>query len=298
MNNYPTLRQLQYLCAIDKYMNFRIAAEECFITQPTLSAAIKEMEQLLGNQVLDRTNRKKIIFTPFGQEVVQTAKAILPQLDQLTANAQRLSEPLSGLIRLGIIPTIAPYLLPDILPILQNKFPKMAFKITEDLSASLVDKIQEGDLDLILMAFPYDTEKLETFSLLKENFYCACPPDYFPNKKSLKTDDLKNHHLLLLEDGHCLRDHALESCKLQLPNDQKLLSATSLQTILQMVAQGYGITLLPKMVVDTKILPQNIKIIPLKNPTPTREIGFAWRKGSPQVSNIQAISKEIKAHLK
>ncbi len=298
MNNFPTLRQLQYLCAIDTHMNFRLAAEECNVTQPTLSAAIKEMESLLGNSVLDRSNRKRIIFTTFGKEVLKTAKSIIPQLEQLSANALRLSEPLSGLIRLGVIPTIAPYLLPEILPLLQKSFPKMTFQITEDLSAHLVDKLNAGNLDLILMAFPYDVANFKTLSLYKEKFYCACLKDSFSNQTSIKPEKLKDHPLLLLEDGHCLRDHALESCKLQQPADQKMLSATSLQTILQMVAQGYGITLLPEMVIKSSILPKVIKILPLKNPVPTREIGFSWRRNSPQSENITAVTKVIKTGLK
>ena len=273
-------------------MNFRLAAEACFVTQPTLSAAIKEMEMVLGVPVLDRTNRKKIIFTPFGKAVLKTADKILPEMDYLIANAQRLAEPLSGSMRLGVIPTIAPYMLPQILPPLQNQFPKMEFQITENLSARLIEKLHTGDIDMALMAFPYNIEGLEEEFLFKENFYCACLKNTFSDKK-ISVQQLSDHHLLLLEDGHCLRDHALESCKLQQPVDQKMLSATSLQTILQMVSQGYGITLLPEMVINTETIPKNIQILPFKSPAPTRKIGLAWRKNSPQQDNIKAVIKEI-----
>jgi LysR family hydrogen peroxide-inducible transcriptional activator len=298
MNNYPTLKQMQYLLALAEQKNFRKAAEMCNVSQPTLSAAIKEMENLMSADVLDRSRHKKVVFTPFGEEAIKTAKIILPSLDQLKESAKNLSAPLSGPIRLGLIPTIAPYLLPTILPFLQRSFPNIEWQISEGMSASLVTKMNEGSLDLAIIAFPYDIGDLAHKVFFEEEFICAARKDSFGKKKTLTLSDLEDKKLLLLEDGHCLRDHALSACKLQHKREEKALSATSLQTLIQMVGHGYGITLLPAMMIEAGTMPKDVKLYRFKSPKPTRKIGVIWRKNSPNLLDLKEISNSLNKRLK
>lgn len=297
MSNSPTIKQLQYLQALASEGGFQKAADKCFVSQSTLSAGIKEMENLLGLPVIDRQSRKKLSFTSFGEEVLNTSKVILTQIDNLTARAQNLSAPLSGPFRLGIIPTIAPYLIPNILPTLQKTFPKMEFHIVEDLTAHLIEKVEDGDVDLAILAFPYETPHLKQQVLYDEAFYVAAPKGLFNAKQKLSMSDLEQHALLLLEDGHCLRDHALSACNLVPDKNKKTLSATSLLTLIQMVAQGNGITLLPQMVVKEGFLPKEIDIVEFKKPYPTRQIGLCWQDKSIRRDNIQAVLQSLKLTL-
>lgn len=298
MQHYPTLRQFQYLEALHRTGSFRKAAEACHVTQPTLSAGIQEMENLIGLPLLDRSNHKKLIFTDIGKQVLKTGQQIFPHLDALMGQATAMAKPLSGRFRLGIIPTIAPYVLPHILPVFKKSFPAMQFEITEGMTATLLHALQEGDIDMALMAFPYETPNLSQEIFFKEPFLCAAPQKSF-TKKSIKREDLKNQTVLLLEDGHCLRDHALAACALlePQPNDNPL-KATSLQTLIHTVAQGYGITLLPQMMVKNTTLPRNISLIPFQNPAPSRQIGVAWRPKDPLLPNIQAVTETLKKSLK
>lgn len=297
MSALPTLRQLQYLLMLRKTMNFRRAAELCFITQPTLSAAIREMENLLGVDVLDRSRRKVVVFTPFGLQVVETANKIVPHVESLKTKAQRMKEPLSGPMRIGLIPTIAPYLLPDFLPTFQKSFKNIDFQIIEDVSAGLIEKLHSGLIDFAIMAFPYETENLNQMTLFEEPFYCAAKPQTFDKKDKISPHDLQGKKILLLEDGHCLRDHALSACYLQAPKDKKTLSATSLLTLIQMVDQGYGITLLPEMSIKQGLIPKNVEIFPFKSPAPARKIGVCWRKKDPQEINILTVMQMLETTL-
>lgn len=298
MNNFPTLKQMQYLLALHADKNFRKAAEKCNISQPTLSAAMKEMESLLGADVLDRSQHKKVIFTAFGKEVLATARQVLPLLENLKESAKNLSAPFTGSIRLGLIPTIAPYLLPTILPVLQKTYPNIEWQIIEGMSATLAQKMKGGALDLAIIAFPYDIENFAHQIFFEEEFYCAAPAGYFGKKKTISYDDLEDKKLLLLEDGHCLRDHALSACQLQNKREEQALSATSLQTIIQMVGHGYGITLLPKMVVTSSVIPKNVILHPFKAPKPTRKIGMIWRQNTPNLLDLKDITKTLRLTLK
>lgn len=297
MRNLPTLRQLQYLLTLYETKNFGRAAEKCNVTQPTLSAGIQEMEILLGLPVLDRSRRKIVVFTAFGLEVVETAKKILPQMDILLEQANRLSQPLSGPMRLGLIPTVAPYLLPKFLPDLQKNFPDIDFLITEDVSANLVEKLNSGQIDLAIMAFPYNTTGLNHIAFFEEDFYCAAPKNTFKKGQNLTPESLKKQKLLLLENGHCLRDHALSASNLQNIHTQKSLSATSLHTLIQMVDQGYGITLLPEMVINQGFIPKNIEMHRLKKPVPTRQIGALWRQKDPNEFDIKTVIERLRKGL-
>ena len=293
MKNYPTLRQLQYLKAIDETKNFGRAAIKCNVTQPTLSSAIKELENILGVLVIDRSQHKKVKITPYGQKLIKSSKEIFKELDGVLQQAIEENKPLSGLFRIGFIPTIAPYLLPQILPLLQNKFKNMQFEIIESVSAQLVEKLDTGDLDLAIMAFPYDLPNLRHAILFEEPFFCAAKKNTFKNK-TISLSDLDDHKILLLEDGHCLRDHALTACKLQKREDKNTLSATSLLTLSQMAGQGYGLTLLPKMVMNAGAIPDTVEIYKFSSPAPTRTIGVAWRPYSPIDKNINAVCDFLK----
>jgi LysR family hydrogen peroxide-inducible transcriptional activator len=289
----PTIKQLQYLQALATSGNFLRAANKCNVSQSTLSAGIMEMENLLGLPVIDRKNRKKTTLTPFGEDVLKTANNVLDQMDALTSRAKNIATPLSGPFRLGLIPTIAPYLLPTILPQLQKAFPKLEIHITEDLTAHLIDHLEQGLIDLAILAFPYETPNLKQVIFYEEPFFAAAKKGAF-KKEKISTQDLENHHLLLLEDGHCLRDHALSACKIELSTNQKSLSATSLLTLIQMAAQGNGITLLPEMVIKQGFLPKSLELTPFKTPKPTRQIGAAWRERSLQNETIKAVLQTLK----
>jgi len=294
MINLPTLRQLQYLTALAETKNFGKAAQACFITQPTLSQAIMEMETILGAKVLDRSKRKLVTFTPFGLDVIKTTKNIIPELEAMMDSAKQMQEPLSGVMRLGIIPTIAPYLLPSFLPNLQKHFPKMEFQITEDMSHHLIENLEDSKIDIALMAFPFDTKDFKITSLFKEEFLCAAPKNTFQPKQELNITDLDEHNLLLLQDGHCLRDHILSACQKTDMATNQTLQATSLQTLIQMVGQGYGLTLLPAMVAEQGGISKNVTLHSFKNPKPTREIGLIWQGNSYKSANITAVIKHLK----
>lgn len=292
MNARPTLRQLSYLIALEDESSFSRAALLCHVTQSTLSAGIKELEDILGQSLVNRAGRK-ISLTPLGEEISVKAREILHDIDALCARARATQAALSGVLRVGVIPTIAPYFLPRILPELTRRFPALELQLFEDLSAHLLEKLHQGRVDALLIAFPYETDGFEKRELFREDFYVAAPKDKnLPETLSLH--DLKPEELLLLEDGHCLRDHALDACKLQLPNTRKTFSATSLATLIQMVAHGYGITLLPEMVVRQAAFPDTITIIPFTSPAPSRTIGIVWNKNSPQSRDVLALIEAFK----
>jgi len=297
MNNYPTIRHFQYLRALEQTNNFAKAAEECLVTQPTLSAGIKEMENILGLPLIDRGTGKKMLFTAYGRDVLQTAHQIMNNLEALGDITRERAKPLSGPFRIGLIPTIAPYLLPTILPYLQKHFPDMDFQITEKMSHILVEQLEQGLLDYVIMAFPFDTPSLMQDMFFEEPFLCAAPHNTF-KAKTITLNDLDDHKILLLEDGHCLREHALSACRLQNIHEKQTFSATSLPTLVQMAAQGYGLTLLPEMMVKNEILPDSLSLYKFKKPLPTRTIGGLWRPSSTKNNNIQAVHKKLRPLLK
>lgn len=292
--NLPTIRQMQYLVALKEELSFSRAAHVCAVTQSTLSAGIKELENILGHPVIDRSKRK-VIFTALGQDIVQESRDIIEKAQRITERANQLSAPMTGPMRLGVIPTIAPYLLPDILPVIKQKYPHLELQLYEDMSERLIDALRRGDIDVALIAFPFDTPDTTQKLLFEEDFFLAVPrgrPMPF-DIKNIKPDDLDPGELLLLEEGHCLSDHALSACGLQLPKRRKAYSATSLSTLLQMVASGYGITLVPDMAVKARTIPHNVDILNFANPSPRRQIGFCWRPGSPRIQDFLRLGKLV-----
>jgi LysR family hydrogen peroxide-inducible transcriptional activator len=295
MENLPTLRQMQYLLALADHRSFQKAADICAVTQSTLSGGLRDMEQILTSPVIDRTNRKQVRFTPLGEDIIREARSVVAAMQSITYRARTLTKPLSWPIRLGVIPTIAPYLLPRILKPLQDALPDLDLHIHELRSAAIVDKIHDGSLDLALMAFPYDTKGLAERTICTEEFICAAPPGYFAGKKSVTLHDIEGEKLLLLEDGHCLRDHALDACRLKPIAEMKTFSAASLSTLIQMVHQGYGITFLPAMAAEADaLLPRKLTLRSIRGVAPTRKIGLAWKKGALREKDIGIVAATLK----
>jgi LysR family hydrogen peroxide-inducible transcriptional activator len=278
----PTLRQLQYLKLLAEHGSFSRAAEAAFVTQPTLSAGVQELEKALGAQVVDR-GRSGVILTPIGEEAVQRAKDILARAEDLVQAARSAGQPLTGRFRLGVIPTVAPFLLPKALPILRERFPKLSLYLREDLTHRLIAALKAGALDAALIALPYDISGLETAHLSDDELVAALPPNHpLCAGGPVEPDDLEDETLILLEDGHCLRDHALSICGMEPPKlGEEGFAATSLHTLVQMIGSGLGCSLLPAMAVDAGLAEDaNVAVRPLAGDGSRREIVIAWRKGS------------------
>ena len=294
MQNLPTFRQLQYLSALAEHGSFHKAADACAVTQSTLSGGIKDMEDILRGALIDRSSRRSLRLTPLGEEVLREGREMLTRMERLTAKSRAQTEPFAWPLRVGIIPTIAPYLLPRILTPLHKALPKLDLHIHELRSEPLVERVENGALDLAILAFPYDVKRLNHKIVSREKFVCAAPPGAFPKRRSVSMGDLAEQKLLLLEDGHCLRDHALAACKLQPLRETKTLSAASLSTLIQLVHQGYGVTLLPEMAVsNSAALPKGLRLLPFSSGAPVREIGFAWNERAPRARDISILLKEM-----
>lgn len=287
----PSLRQLSYLIAVENTGSFILAAQECNVTQSTLSAGIKELESILNQSLIIRS-RKKAALTPFAQDIAKKSRQIIESVDEIVTIAHQIHAPLSGTVRLGVIPTIAPYLLPNLLKTVEKQYPTLNLQIFEDLSERLIEQTVHGNIDVLLLALPYDTRGLETFDIFEEDFVLASPksrqiPAY------LSITDIRPDDLLLLEDGHCMRDHALAACNLQQPRRKKTFGATSLATLIQMVNSGHGTTLLPQMAVVQQHIPSNISISWFRSPPPKRKIGLAWRKNHPRHEEFKLLGEMI-----
>lgn len=291
MINLPTLKQLRYLAAVAETRHFGRAAEACFVTQSTLSAGIQELEAILGATLIERTKRT-VMLTPLGTDITARAHRILSQAEDLATVAAADREPLSGLLRLGAIPTIGPYLLPRVMPALRRAHPRLKLYVREDQTARLIERLAGGDLDAVLLALPFDVGELETRVIGDDPFWVACPPDHrFCGKKRVAADELAAEDLLLLEDGHCMRDHALAACRLRDSAASGDFQATSLYTLAEMVAAGFGLTLLPGMAVDSGLLRDcAVAVRRLAGPGARRRIGLAWRRSSPRGPEFEVLA--------
>ncbi len=275
----PSLKQLRYLVALEEHRHFGRAATACFVSQSTLSAGLKELEAALDSALVERDNRT-VVFTAVGLEVAQRARRVLREAEELAELAAKGREPLSGRLRLGVIPTIAPYLLPRTLPYLRKAYPKLQLYLTEDLTGRLLTLLQDGTLDLVLIALPYHAGEVETLPLFKDGFQLVTRKDNpLAQKKTVALADLKDANLLLLAEGHCLRDHALAACRL--PHADSGFASASLNTLVEMVAGGLGITLLPDMAVPAHV-PKSGELVarPFDRGGAGRQIGLAWRTTS------------------
>lgn len=300
MNPLPTLRQLRYLVAIDDHRHFGHAAEACSATQSTLSAGLQELETLLGATLVERTKRR-VLMTALGAEVTTRARKLLRDADAITELVRASGPPLSGPLRLGVIPTIGPYFLPRILPPLRAAYPNLRLILREDLTARLLDRLGQGDLDLVLLALPYRAEEFVFETLFSDPFVLACRADHpFARMSPLPPAAEMEKELLLLEEGHCLRDHALAACHLSpipsdAPGEEERILATSLTTLVQMVDGGLGITLLPQMAVESGILKgTDLVTRSLGAKAPARQIGLAWRASSPRDKEFRLFGREVK----
>lgn len=281
----PTLRQLQYLKLLGEHGSFSRAAEAAHVTQPTLSAGVQALETVLGAPVVDR-GRQGVILTAVGEEAARRAQDVLARAEDLVQAARSAGRPLSGRFRLGVIPTVAPFLLPRALPVLRRAYPELKLFLREDLTGRLVAGLKAGTLDAALIALPCDIAGLETAKVADDELVAAAPADHpFARGGEVSAGALQAQDLILLEDGHCLRDHALAACRLDQPRPpggaEGAFAATSLHTLVQMVGSGLGVTLLPAMAVDAGVAgdaPVTIRRLQAK--APSREIVVAWRAGS------------------
>ena len=303
MLNSPSLRQWQYLIALAENRHFGHAAEACFVTQSTLSAGIQELETQLDAALVDRTKRK-VVLTPLGEELAGRARELLGQAEDMVLLARAASVPLSGPLRLGVIPTISPFLLPRVLPNLRRRFPDLKLFLREDLTARLIEQLQNGKLDLLLIALPYESGALDSMTLFDDDFLLACRNDHpLAKRNAVKLDDLADAQLLLLEDGHCLRDHALAACRLPPSPRRDGFAATSLHTLVQMVDSGLGVTLLPRLALDAGILRGTDVITrPLsdgqKDGGAARHIGLAWRRGTQRAKEFTLFGEALVAAMR
>lgn len=293
-----SLKQIKYTLAVGRTLHFRRAAEECNISQSALSTALQDMEQQLGFPVFERDN-KKVLITPLGQEVLDKASSIQVQVEDIMRLGQTHGKVLSGPLSMGMIPTIAPYLLPRLLPGLNSEYPYLQLNVTEQQSHVLVDSVRRGELDCAVLALPYNCEGLLTFSFWHENFYWVSHRDLAPSSQPvMHADELADHRLMLLSEGHCLKDHALAACHLDSQATHSL-SATSLTTLIQMVIGKMGSTLVPEIAIDQLVETHHELVkLPLDEPGPHRELAFIIRPNYPNVKNIEALMKLASEELR
>jgi LysR family hydrogen peroxide-inducible transcriptional activator len=275
------LRDLKYLVALADLRHFGKAADACFVSQPTLSTQIRKLEDELGVALVERAPRK-VMLTAAGQDVVQRARRIVAEVDEMKEAARRSMDPESGSLRLGVFPTLGPYLLPHVVPQLRERFPQLELLLVEEKSDVLLQRLREGKLDAALLAMPLHDDQLHAQLLFEEPFFFAAPRNHaLAAKKRLSMAQLSDETLLLLEDGHCLRDQALDVCRLAGAHEKSGFRATSLETLRQMVAAGVGVTLLPALSVHEPIAQSpNIQLVPFRDPPPSRQIALVWRKSS------------------
>ncbi|MEX1108514.1 MAG: hydrogen peroxide-inducible genes activator [Dongiaceae bacterium] len=295
MNGLPSLRQLRYLVALADHGHFARAADSCHVTQSTLSVGIQELETKLGAPLVERRGRRTLL-TPLGDEIARRARALLADATDLVETARSGREPLTGTIQLGVIPTVSPYLLPRILPELRRRYPKLRLYLTEDQSDRIAAGLEEGRLDALLLALPYELPGAETMSLFDDPFVFACREDHpLANETLLPVERLADEPLLLLQDGHCLSDQAIAACRLADRRGRAPFAATSLPTLIQMVDNGLGVTLLPQLAIDAGAIEGTaIKGCSLAgNPPPGREIALAWRRGSPRGEEFRLLGEAI-----
>ena len=294
----PSIQQLEYLVAVAKTLNFRRAAEESHVSQPALSTQIQKLEKTLGVKLFER-DRRRVLLTTVGAEIVEHANAVLRGVDDLVSSALHGRSDLAGPLRLGIIPTIAPYALPKLLPIVRRQLPDLRLLVREDLTPRLVRELEFGELDLLLVALEADLGKAETLALFDDAFVAATPKSHaLAKRKQLEIAELPKDEMLLLDDGHCLADQARELCHNAGLRDFGDFRATSLGTLLHMVSSGIGVTLLPELALpfETKNN-RGFTTIPLAAPAPTRSIGLAWRPGASREPAFRQLGELIESAL-
>jgi len=293
---HPTLKQLQYLVALHDAGHFGRAAQACFVSQSTLSAGLRDLESLLGVVLVERSKRA-VRFTSLGNAVVARAHRILREAEELADMVQSAGQPLGGEVRMSVIPTIAPFLLPRMLPRLRRERPLLRLFLREEPSAAAIESLHQGRADCVLLALPFATGEVEKEVIELDALFVAMPADFMANPPEVIDPLLIDaDHLLLLEDGHCLRDHALAACNRPELRARATMIGTSLHTLVQMVDNGLGLTMLPEMALDAGIL-NGTQVVarPLASATANREIALVWRKNSPRAEEFRLLAEELRA---
>lgn len=293
MQHLPTTKQLRYFVALDQIGHFGKAAEACFVSQPAFSVAIRELESILNIQLVDRTN-KSVTITGLGRDIARQAREVLLELETLVAIAEGHQQPLTGQLKLGVIPTIAPFLLPSLLPALRKAFPDLRLYLKEDLTQRVYERLVEGELDLILIALPYELRNVTEMKLFRDRFHLAYHTgSALASSRRHQVSELPEESILLLEDGHCLRDHALSACSIKNSDKVSDITATSLLTLVQMVDADLGVTYLPEMAIGSLLLKNTrITTIPMESES-YRDIGLVWRKGSTRSDEFEMLGNFI-----
>ncbi len=294
----PTLRQLQFLLAVRAEGSFVAAAESIGVTQPTLSSGIKELENALGAVLIER-GRSGAVLTAAGEEAADRAARAVGEVEELVRAVHSAGAPFSGSFRLGAIPTIAPFLLPRAMPLLKRRFPQLRLRLREDLTARLIDGLRARSLDAAIIALPYAAHGIATATIAEDEFFLLCPEGHpLAARNDLSPEHLKSEDVLLLEDGHCLREHALSACRLAPARRSADVGATSLQTLVQMVAGGMGVTLLPRVAAETGAAAgAHVALRPFAEPVIGRTISVAWREGGQREEEARLLAEMLRVEM-
>ncbi|MGI9489846.1 MAG: hydrogen peroxide-inducible genes activator [Geminicoccaceae bacterium] len=290
-----TLKQLRYFAALSETLHFGKAAKLCNVSQPALSMQVRDLEANLGVTLVER-GATRLLLTLEGREIAKRARDILMSVQDLAELASHSRHPLAGRLRLGVIPSIGPYLLPKLLPEAHRTYPDLELSLRESQTQTLLDDLLAGYLDLLILALPVEPDEIDTMALFDDRFSVALPRDHGLTSRAMVTqDELRGEHLLLLEEGHCLRDQALAICQTAKTDEFR---ASSLATVVQMVANGYGVTILPALALSTEVDdPGPIAVVPFAEPAPFRTIGLAWRRSSPHEEEFVELGHFIQKRI-
>ena len=290
----PTIRQLQYLIALRDYGHFGKAAESCFVTQSTLSASLRELETLIGVTLVERT-RRVVRFTPLGSKIADKARRVLREAEELADMARAEGQPLHGELRMGVIPTIAPFLLPAMLPKLREQWPSLKMFLREEASQAACDALHRGQLDCVLLAMPYACGDIDAAMLFDDRLFVAFPRGEAPRGAVVEPAAIDENRLLLLEDGHCLKDHALAACNRPELRAEGAMMGTSLHTLVQMVDNGLGVTFVPAMAIEAGVLDgTQVEARPLSSRQGIRKIALVWRRSSPREQEFRLLADTLR----
>ena len=294
MKRLPSMKQLQYLVALADTRHFGRAAERCHITQSTLSAGIRELESVLGIPIAERSNRR-VLITPTGLRIAERAQALLRDAEEVMELARAGRAPMTGEMRVGVIPTIGPFLLPAVLPELRQRFPELTVYLREEQTAPLLARLEAGEVDVALIALPHDTADLAVAVVLEDEFLFACNRSHaLAGADRVPLEALEGEQLMLLEEGHCLRGHTLDACGMGDSRTREQFEASSLHTLVQMVAAGIGVTLIPRLAVDAHITRgAGIALSPLAVPA-AREIALAWRRTALRAEEFAVLARILR----
>ena len=291
----PTIKQLQYLVALREHGHFGKAADACFVTQSTLSAGLRELETLLGVTLVERT-RRIVRFTALGEKVADKALRVLREAEELAELARAEGKPLHGELRMGVIPTIAPFLLPAMLPRLRREWPRLKLYLREEPSQAACEALHRGQLDCVLLALPFACGDVESAPLFDDRLFVAYPRGEAPRGAMVDVEAIDEGRMLLLEDGHCLKDHALSACNRPELRAHAAMMGTSLHTLVQMVDNGLGLTFIPAMAIDAGILDgTGVDAKPLRSDNGYRRVALIWRRSSPRETEFQMLAESLRA---